>query len=228
MSKLAVGRDTPLTPAEIAEALLRQSDVRPRNPSIRGLAAELGTSPMAIYHHFDSLAAIYQAAVGIVWREASATTIELLSANREADATETLVLIGIATRRTWLRHHRLVQHMSATPQPNEFTTSTLDLMAGLFAELGLSGEEAAAAFHAYASFMIGAAIFAANRKTANEALAVSGKRPVGSQQLRRTQASARLSIDSVMELSEIDPARDEELFVAGLRRLIASLSADVH
>jgi hypothetical protein len=39
---------------------------------------------------------------------------------------------------------------------------------------------------------------------------------------RRSSERTRLSIDAVMDLSVVDPVRDEELFVEGLRRLVQS------
>jgi hypothetical protein len=41
---------------------------------------------------------------------------------------------------------------------------------------------------------------------------------------RRSREATRLSIDNVMDVSIVDPARDEELFVLALRKLIGSLT----
>jgi AcrR family transcriptional regulator len=229
MSKLAADRDTHLTRAEIAAEALHQFDTLTREPSIRSLAAALRVAPTAIYHHFPAQAAIYQAAVELVWAEAAAETVRLVPTPLTADPTDVLVAAGVGTRRAWLAHHRLSRYMTATPEANEVIANALGLMATLFERLGLEGEEAAACFHSYCSLMIGAVLFAAARKTANDQLAREpgddGKRfrtayapsaQSGSSQLTRD------SLDAMMDLSISDPARDEELFAQGLRRLIDS------
>jgi AcrR family transcriptional regulator len=218
MSRLAAKRKTHLTRAEIAKEALRQFDTRTREPSIRGLAAELRVAPTAIYHHFPSQAAIHQAAVELVWGEAATGLLDLVPKPLAADPADVLVAAGVATRRAWLSHHRLARYMAATPEANAFTTNALALMANVFARLGLEADHAARCFHSYASFMIGAVLFAADRVSANERLERGTPE-------RRSSERTRLSIDAVMDLSVVDPARDEELFVEGLRRLIESFRA---
>lgn len=217
MPRLAADRSTHLTPTEIAAEAMRQFDAGPGEPSIRSLAAALRVAPAAIYHHFPSQAAIFQAAVEMVWNEASAELLRLAPHPLSADPVEVLVAAGVATRRTWLAHHRLSRYMAATPEGNQFTTNALGLMARVFEGIGLTGEQAAKSFHAYATFMIGAVLYAAANRTANEQLASERRDRLGKQ--------ARLSLDNVMEVSIADPTRDEELFVQGLRRLVESLTA---
>jgi AcrR family transcriptional regulator len=231
MTRLAADRDTHLTRAEIAAEALRQFDAREREPSIRSLASALRVTPTAIYHHFPSQAAIYQAAVELVWSEASAEVLRLVPRPQDADAADMLVAIGLATRRAWLAHYRVARHMAATPEANEFTTNALGLMATIFERLGLDGEEAAAGFHSYASFMLGAVLFAATRSSANEHLARratnGGPKRFHTSHAkaasRRSSNRTRISIDEVMDLSVVDPAHDEELFERGLRQLVESL-----
>jgi AcrR family transcriptional regulator len=234
MSRLAAKRKTHLTRAEIAKEALRQFDTRTREPSIRGLAAELRVAPTAIYHHFPSQAAIHQAAVELVWGEAATGLLDLVPKPLAADPADVLVAAGVATRRAWLSHHRLARYMAATPEANEFTTNALGLMANVFERLGLDGDHAARCFHSYASFMIGAVLFAADRASANERLEPSTGAAGHSGRFHTAYTSGaegrsgertRLSIDAVMDLSVVDPARDEELFVEGLRRLVESFLA---
>src|SRR5436190_19053151 len=143
MTRLAADRDTHLTPAEIAQEALRQFDEREREPSIRSLAAELRVAPTAIYHHFHSQAAIYQAVVELVWAEATKELLRLVPKPLDAEPDDVLVAAGVAIRRVWLGHHRVARYMAATPEANEFVTSSLGLMAILFERLGLEGEDAA-------------------------------------------------------------------------------------
>jgi AcrR family transcriptional regulator len=234
MTRLAAARDTHLTPAEIAAEALRQFDEHPREPSIRSLAAALHVAPTAIYHHFPSQAAIYQAAVELVWGEVVPGMLELVPKPLSADPAEVLVAGGVATRRAWLRHYRLAPYMTATPEANEFTTKTLGLMASLFERLGLEGEEAAACFHSYASFMVGAVLFAATRRTANEQLRAKEENDDSKGRFhvahsagasRQSGERTRISIDAVMDLSVVAPDHDENLFEEGLRRLVQSFTA---
>jgi hypothetical protein len=144
-----------------------------------------------------------------------------------------LVAAGVATRRAWLSHYRLAPFMAATPESNEFTRNALGLLANVFERLGLEGEDAAASFHTYSSFMVGAVLFAAARRAANQELEPedSGNDSNGSpgsapthNGAHRSSEQTRVSIDEVMDVSGRDPARDEELFVWGLRHLVNCLA----
>jgi hypothetical protein len=152
----------------------------------------------------------------------------------EEEADEVLVAAGIAARRAWLSHYRLAPYMAATPEATESITSAMGLLANLFERLGLEGEQAAVAFHTYSSFMIGAVLFAAARRAANDELVAgngSGSEResfysgLDSTVAQRSSERTRVSFENVMEVSKVDPARDEELFAQGLRRLVESLRA---
>lgn len=232
MPRLAADRSTHLTPEEIAAEALRQFDAGPAEPTLRSLAAALRVAPAAIYHHYTSQAAIFQKACELVWNEASMETLRILPRPFSSPPVDVLVAVGLGTRRTWLRHHRLSRHMAGTPQSNEFSSNALGLLASVFEAMGLTPEQAGRAFHAYASFMVGAVLFAAANRTANEQLALG---TIGPRKRFRTEPTARArthsgertraEIDSMMELAVVDPQRDEELYVAGLRCLIESLAA---
>src|SRR5437879_4856974 len=139
MTRLAANRDTHLTQGEIAQEALRLFDQGPGEPSIRTLAFALGASPSAIYHHFPSLAAIFQAAVELVWDQSTIELLKLLPNPLAADPVKALVASGVATRRTWISHYRLARYMAATPGRSEFTINALSLMTSLFERLGLDG-----------------------------------------------------------------------------------------
>jgi AcrR family transcriptional regulator len=223
MARLAAERDTHLTRAEIAAEALRQFDEGPREPSIRSLAAALRVAPTAIYHHFPSQAAIYQAVVELVWNDSLPLLLEIEPRPLEADPGDTLVAVGLATRRAWMKHHRVAPYMAATPQANEFNENALGLFANLFERLGLEGEEVVTAFHSYASLMFGSTLFAATRMAANEQLdRGNSEGHIGYRPRGHTKKRTRLSISEVPDLSVVDPVRDEELYAEGLRRLIES------
>lgn len=224
MTRLPRQRDTHLTPDEIAAEALRQFDAG-TEPSIRGLAESLQVAPSAIYHHFASRSAIVQAAVGKAWGEATGELLELIPEPFAADPGDVLVATGVATRRTWYRHAHLAPHMAASPEADDFTANALALMANLFERLGLEGEEAAACFHTYASFMIGSALFTAARKVADEQLGTDqedGRVYLAEADLPTARKSSKETQRSLDEVMDLDEQRDENLFADGLRRLVES------
>jgi AcrR family transcriptional regulator len=216
MARIAKGRDRVLTREEIAAETLRQFDTGAEPPSIRALAAALGVAPSAIYHHFESQAAIVQAATELVWEEATRDFLAAFPDPYREDPAEVLVAAGITTRRAFGRHYRIAPFIAASAETTGFMTEVLGVLAVVFERLGLQGEDASVSFHTYASFTIGAVLFAATRRVANEKLGIAGK--------RRPQAGARRALDDAIDVPATDPARDEELFAAGLRRLIQSFT----
>jgi AcrR family transcriptional regulator len=214
MARIARGRDRVLTREEIATETLRQFDERPEAPSIRALASALGVAPSAIYHHYESQAAIVQTATELVWEEATRDFLAVIPDPYNADPAEVLVNAGIATRRAFGRHYRIAPFLAASPEATEFMAELLGMLAGAFERLGLQGEDTSVSFHTYASFTIGSVLFAATRRVANEKLGITGK--------RGEKPNDRPSLDDAIDIPATDPARDEELFAAGLRRLIKS------
>ena len=193
MARIAKGRDRVLTREEIAAETLRQFDTGAEAPSIRALAAALGVAPSAIYHHYESQAAIVQAATDLVWGEVAHDFLAAIPDPSAADPVELLVTAGVVTRRTFGRHYRIAPFLAAGPEPNDFMTDVLGLLEGVFERLGPTNEQAAVSFYSYSSFVIGTVLFSAQRRIANEQV-----------------------------IGEHDPALDEELFAAGLRRLVES------
>jgi AcrR family transcriptional regulator len=214
MTRLAENRDTHLSREEVAAEALRQFTEEGREPSMRSLAEALRTAPSTIYHHFSSREEIFADAVDLVWQEATAETLRLAPAPLEEPPSDVLVAVGVATRRTWLAHHLLAPHMAASPAPTEFTRNALELMKNLFGRLELDPEVLDSAFHAYSSFMIGAVLFAAARKGAD-------------QRLERSVEWEQGSLGEISGISATDPERDEQLFASGLERLIAGFELRV-
>ena len=212
MARLAKDRDTHLTREEIAGEALRQFDAGDA-PSIRALAAALKVAPTAIYHHFPSMAAIYDAVVERVWAQALAIGMDLIPDPAAADPAEVLVAAGIATRRAFVAHPAAAVHLVATTESSARLNDNLELLAGTFGRLGLSGEEAAAAFHTYASFTIGSVLFVTARMAAG---------PTAPDRRAPEPAPAQ-ELTDMIRLSFEDPQRDAELFERGLRRLVSGL-----
>lgn len=221
MTRLARGRETHLTRGEIAAAALRRFD-EGHEASIRELAAALGVAPSAIYHHFPSRAAIVDEALGLVWREAAAEGLRLVEGRAE-DPVEVLLAAALATRRAFGRHHAIAPYLAATQEANERLAANLGLLATAFEGIGLSGEEAADAFHAYGSFAIGSTLVLAARLNFGAYTAVAPDARAGDGEAEPAAATRR-ALEAMMDLSYSDPERDEQLFLDGLRRLIASFS----
>lgn len=216
MTRLPKNRDTHLTKTELAAEGLRQFDSG-KDPSIRSLAAALKVTPTAIYHHFDSRSAIIDAALQLVWTEAAEEGVTLIK-GKLGDPIEILVMAALATRRAFgLRHHGLAPHIAATADSTAQLTANLGLLVGAFEALGLTDEEAGRAFHAYGTFAIGSTLVVAARLNSAE----ERKRPP---QSRTDAGDTHGALAGMMDLSYSNPKRDEELFVDGLRRLIASFA----
>src|SRR5262249_3567534 len=224
MARIAKGRDRVLTREEIAAETLRQFDTGSEAPSIRALAGALGVAPSAIYHHYESQAAIVQAATELVWEEVAREFLAAIPDPLEADPVEVLVTGGVVTRRAFGRHYRIAPFIAASPEPNDFMTGVLGMIGVVFERLGLEGEEAAVSFYAYASFTIGMVLFAATRRIANPQLGIGGNRGRARRDRggRRTGDDTRIALDDAIDLPSRDPRLDEELFAAGLRRLVQS------
>jgi AcrR family transcriptional regulator len=229
--RLAQGRVDYLTAEEIAREALRQFDEgAPRPSSVRRLADALGVSPTAIYYHFATQAQIVEAAVDLVFAEATEELFVLLPNpfDESLDPAEVLIVSGLVTRRAFMRHFRIAPYMAAAPLATEWLSTTLGFMAVILERLGLRSEDAAAAFHTYASFVLGAVLFAATRRLANEELQASGAEgaPASFSTAGLTPAGeyteTRLALDYVVGVSVSDPQRDEDLFALGLRRLVNS------
>ncbi|MGB0120625.1 MAG: TetR/AcrR family transcriptional regulator [Solirubrobacterales bacterium] len=231
MTRLADGRSTHLDRSEIARETLRLFD-EGGDPSIRQLAKVLGVTPSAIYHHFDSRAQIVQEATVMVFAEILSNVFEQVGDPFEADPLEFLMATGFETRRAFCRHFKIAPYMAATPQSDELSAGTLAIMANAFERLGLVGEAAAEAFYSYSTFTFGNSLFAANRLAANAALEISDIEPGRIEKVRsetvpesmnRSAPETRDAIDRMMDLSVLDPNRDEMLFGSGLRRLLESM-----
>jgi AcrR family transcriptional regulator len=222
MTRLAGNRDTHLTSAEIAAAALRCFDEGSSPPSIRQLATMLGTSSSAIYYHVSSRAEIIQAVVDLVWEEATAEFLELVGARPGADPRDTMVKAGLATRRAFARHYRVAPFMAATPDMTRVASDTVDLMGDLLGRLGLTPEEAASAFHSYASFTIGSVVFSALRRITNEEFATSRSAPDPADEGGPATDAMRSRLIEVVSVSTDDPDRDEALYLEGLTRLVST------
>lgn len=226
LTRLAAGRSTHLEPEEIAAETLRLFD-RGDDPSIRQLATALSVTPSAIYHHFESRSEIVEAAVELVWIEILTNVAEDVGNTFEADPEEVLVAVGLHTRRAFILHHTIAPYMTVTPRAKNLQAGGIALFANAFERLGVTGEAAGDAFHHYGSYCFGTALYAASRLNARAALGPD-RSDHGELETLREEAGVtgtsdektRAALDQVLDLSEIDPARDEHLFVLGLKQIL--------
>ncbi|HMT04567.1 MAG: TetR/AcrR family transcriptional regulator [Solirubrobacterales bacterium] len=226
MTRLAAGRSTHLEPDEIAKATLELFD-EGRDPSIRQLAVALNVTPSAIYHHYDSRAEIVQAAVEIVWREIIEEVTGIVGSPFEADPVEALTALGLVSRRAFIRHHSITPYMAGIPRAEELSALGLAMFASVFERFGMTGRVAGEAFHAFASFCFGNALYAASRIAADETLGSDHPTHEELESIRAASgisdtstAETRLEVDSILDIFETNPERDEALFEAGLSRLL--------
>ena len=226
MARIAKGRDRVLTRAEIATEALRQFDKSRETPSIRALAAALGVAPSAIYHHYESQTAIVQAATELVWEEVARDLLAAIPEPSGTDPVEVLVTAGVVIRRTFDRHYRIAPFIATSPEANDFMNGLLSVHGVVFERLGLKKDDAAVAYYAYSSFVIGAVLFSATRRIASEQLGISRKPSRGRPgRVHRAGDEAREALEDAIDLPARDPALGDELFATGLRRLVRSFVA---
>jgi AcrR family transcriptional regulator len=226
MARLAIGRDTYLGRAEIAAEALRQFDAG-EDLSIRKLAAALGVSPAAIYHHFESRDEIVQAAVGLVWEE---TIADFLGSGPPSDPEEFLVGAAVAARRGFAPHYRIASNVSARPSVDTRLAGALAIFGALLERLGLRGDRAGAALFAYSTYTLGAILLSASRRLADEqsgsidaAFSTADARKPDAPETSPDTTSA---LDQAVAATGLDDELEERHFVAGLRALIHGLVAD--
>lgn len=232
MTRLAAGRTTHLEREEIASETLRLFD-EGKDPSIRQLASALNVTPSAIYHHFDSRAAIVQSAVDLVWSEILAETTAEIGNPFEADPFDALFKMGVYTRRAFLRHYTIAPYMTVVPSSPELVAGGAAIFANVFERLGVTGDEAGDAFHYFGTYCFGSALYAASRRKAD--LELNAPR-LDHDQMEKVRSEAGLSetsavetragIDRVLELAETDPDRDESLFMKGLEQILNGFRKD--
>ncbi|HEX4219533.1 MAG TPA: TetR/AcrR family transcriptional regulator [Acidimicrobiales bacterium] len=235
VTRLGLHRDTHLTRVEIAAEALRCFDESATAPSIRHLATVLRVTPSAIYHHYLSRADIIQAAVDLVWDEAIARFLEAVPDPFAADPVEVIVTAAIVTRGTFTAHYQMAPFITVTRQSSAPLSAILALMSDVFERMGMDQDEAAAAFHIYASFTIGSVLFAATRRITDEQLLVDGAaghpreqhsvKPTGRTDGQPTADSPTIEIQQaigeIIDRSTVDLDRDAALFEEGLRQLVS-------
>lgn len=165
-------RDTradPLSRGEIARVALAMVDRDGSESfSMRGLATELGVTPMAVYHHFESKAEVLQAAADQVW-------IEVVSSVPPADdPVEAMIQGFLTTRRVFQRHPDITPYSVASPGTEDALHVMAVVVSEQFERAGFTGQAAADAYFLLATFTLGSAALHAQRTGLDRAI----RRPV--------------------------------------------------
>jgi len=235
MTRLAEGRTTHLSAEEIAVEMLRQYDVGPKEPSTRSLAEALNVTPRAIYHYYATRADVVQAAIRLVWEEATEEVLVRLAdpSYPEGDSLEFFVVAALAARHAFDRHHRIATQLSATwLETDSRTAGAVTIMTALLEQAGLDAESAGVAMYTFLTYTVGSVLLDASRRAAAEKLALEGVAPppVFTSVANRPSDAPAVSeetsavVDKVMGLSPRARAGDDALFEAGLRLLLAHLA----
>ncbi len=214
-------RDTrrePLTRAEIARAALVMVDRDGgENLSMRRLAQELRVTTMAVYHHFESKAEVMQAAADQVWIEV------VLSVEPHDDPVETILQGFLTARRVFRAHRDITPYAVASPRTPDAVHAMASAIAAQFEQAGFTGERAATAYHALATFTLGSGLLEAQRAMVDRSI----RAPVSDLAAAvGTPTSAGADDDTytaVLDSMEDDP--DLVRFERSLRAIMAGLRA---
>jgi len=233
MTRLAAGRTTHLTEREIADEVLRQFDASTdgTEPSIRAIAAGLRVTPKAVYHYFDTRSELVQAAVALVWEEVVRAILGEIAdpVASVGDPERFFVVAATSTRSAFADHYQIARHIADAPDGSTRLSGALAIISTAFEQLGLGGDDAGRAFHAYSTFLLGAVLLDATRRINADERAARGERlePVPSlRDVLPADAPAASdetldALDDVVSGNRARKARDQ-LFEESLRLLLAS------
>jgi len=181
---------------------------------MRQLAADLGVTPMSIYHYVANKPALLDALIERIWRQ----IIDDFTAD-ETDLIEWIMAMSVRTREVWLENAGLANLASAVAEPdNSFYANTL-LSAQIMEAAGFP--DPVLAYSTIQTFIMGSIAVAANRRFASRFF---GRDPA--EVLRRAEAMLE-GRDAGPEHRGIVHARFEEgdtkNFERGLRALMCGL-----
>jgi AcrR family transcriptional regulator len=235
VTRLADGRTTHLSAEEIARETLRQFDVGTREPSIRSLAAALQVTPKAIYHYYATRADVVRAAIRLVWEEAAAEVLDQVAEpdHDARDPIDFLVIIALAARHAFGRHHRIATRLAFAPESDGRSAGAVTVVAAAFEQLGLTGDEAGLGLYSFLTYTLGSVLLEASQRLSDEILAEQGdlSPPALSSLANRPGHAPAVGDETTRAVDRIMDARarrqppNDELFVAGLRLLLANLRA---
>jgi AcrR family transcriptional regulator len=227
---IAKGRDTPLTPEEIARTALNQFDTSAKGLSMRALARELGVVAGSIYNHFPSENAIIQAALALVYEESVADYV----ARRgnplvdPPDPEEFLVESAVSIRRALVRHYRITPYLGLMPMSSPRLAGIIGVFSAALEQLGLFGDDAGEALFAFGHYVYGSAMLSGSGRLAAEQTAerhapfsTAEDRPPDTPMVSGATFAA---VDRAISFSGSGTDEEEELFVKGVRRLIAGFT----
>ncbi|MCU1461832.1 MAG: tetR1 [Acidimicrobiales bacterium] len=184
--------------------------------SMRRLAAELGVTPMALYHHVADKPALMDALIEQVWLE----VIER-AAGQVGDPIETILAICICTRDVWLENSDLANLAVAVAEPDDVLFASTRIHTALFEAAGFP--DVPLAFSAVQNFTMGAIQIAANRRAASAYFGRNPRALLAKGRRLFTKRGATANHRGVLE-ARFDEG-DERHFEPALRALLAGLLA---
>lgn len=157
----ALGRTTPLDIDDICDKAMQivvQDGLE--KLSMRRLAAELGVTPMAIYHHVPTKPALIDRLIDTIWRTAIPQQDE-----SPDDLLEWMITTLVTTRRVWLEHIELANLSMAVAEPDAAFYANTSLMAEIVKAAGFPNP--AQTFWAMQTLTMGSIAVAANRRVSS-------------------------------------------------------------
>ena len=217
MARLASGRTTALTAAEIVDVALRQVDEGGLDKLTMGnIAAELNVSQMALYRHFDSKGHLLRGVLDRVWSEGNQLS-EIPS-----DPVELMVASALAMWSAFARHPQIGVMLGATPEPTPQSMTQAALIEKVMIAAGFDPDHLDRAYMPIATYILGSIALLGSRVAARGAMV-----RVSPEDAREYFHSADITEGRDVLLAmvpDIDEA--EASFERGLRALIGGLLAE--
>ncbi len=233
MPRLGHGRDTALTPEEIAREALAQFDSSANGLSMRALARELGVVPASIYYHFKNEDGVIQSALALVYEEAVSDYLAKMGSPivDPPAPVELLVESAVSVRRAFARHFRITPYLGLMPLSSPRLAGIVAIFGAAFENLGLTPVRAGAALFAFGHYVYGSVMLSGSGRLAAERIGERAQ-PFSSAEDRTSVApgvheTTFEELDRAIALSGSFTAEEEELFVMGLRMLIAGFTVGV-
>lgn len=212
MARLANNRDTYLSSEEIVDEAMKLFDAT-GDVSTRKLATALNVTPTAIYHHFADKRALVLAVVDAIWSIAVEDLTERLGDDPgafEGDPQEFFVQAALAVRHAFAPHPDAALYLAMSSDTTPELAFVFGVIASQFEKIGVPLDQTEQAFYTYTTFVLGSVLLVASRVSSDEYLMRKAA--------QKGEASARPS-------SRDEVGADEELFVTGVRAVLAGLVA---
>jgi AcrR family transcriptional regulator len=185
--------------------------------TMRRIADEIGTSPMAVYGHFGSKAELVGSMLDRIWAGGF-----LPPEARAADPLERITEGMIRLRRYLLDYGEVAMLAAARPLPSPELVHTAQEVFAVFRDFGLRDDQIPRAFSALASFVMGAVAFEATRALADRVSAIDDEGQA--MRLAAFDEAAKLEPAQQAFLAQLVQGADRDAaYELGLRLLLDGL-----